>query len=173
MKAKQNFSGFLSSYSETARKLCAGLCMACAALVLFFAWSAKITARFPVLGAGENPDFVGTQSAQAATLSDSGFTKGLAESIKDAVGVLKDSIFFPNKPAEPGTTSTSESEPLHELFNTISDEPSAPEESTVNISSHPSTSLVSGAEGQSTSVQENDAPPSDEPLPPIENLPVP
>ena len=177
MKQEQNFSGFLSSYSETTRKWCAVLCMTCAALALFFAWSAKITASFPVLGAGEdaNAEQRIEEISQAAGIPAGGFTHGLAESIKDVVGVLKDSIFSANKLTATGlgTTSASEPESLHELFDKVSNESSAGGESTTSISSDVSTVPAPGAEDQSTLVQQDNAPPSDEPLPPIEDLPVP
>lgn len=131
MKQKKDFPGLLSSYSETARKFFAGVCMACAATALFFAWSAKITARFPVLG----PDIgVARESADISqTVPPSGaLTKGLTESIKDAVGVLKDSVFSARPPGEPGASSASSSESLHELFNKVSDDERADGEATTS-----------------------------------------
>ena len=150
----QQIINFIASSSERSRRIIAGIAVGLAGIMLFFAWTAGVSARLPLLGSEFDPLTDSTGSPQAITpLTDAGDgeqsraaavspVKGLIDSFQDLV-----QLFHKEYPAIPDSSSAASStpaRPIDDLFDTIADE--TPE-----------------TDSETASASEN--------LPPIEDLP--
>ncbi len=131
----QKILQLITSTSERSRKIIAGITVGIAGIMLFFAWTAGVSTRLPLLGsefqlpARTEPDSrlsLESSGGQATTLTSGEQSraaavspvKGLFDSFQDLV-----QLFSKEYPAIPDSSSAaSSSQPINELFNKISDE---------------------------------------------------
>lgn len=135
----QKITNFIASSSEHTRKIIAGITLALAGILLFFAWTAGVSARLPLLGSEfDNLSALPTTSAPQETqpqdngasvpstsLGRQGATavspmKGLIDSFQDLVRLFRGE--YPAVSNSSSVASSSSARPIDELFNKISDE---------------------------------------------------
>lgn len=133
-------TNFIASSSEHTRKIIAGIILALAGILLFFAWTAGVSARLPLLGSEfDNLSALPTAPAPQETqpqdngalvpstsLGRQGATavspmKGLIDSFQDLVRLFRGEE-YPAVSNSSSVASSSSARPIDELFNKISDE---------------------------------------------------
>ena len=138
----QKILQFILAISERGRKIIAGITVGLAGIMLFFAWTAGVSARLPLLGSEFDPstfardepsnseqsalstDASGGEQSRAAAVSP---VKGLINSFQDLV-----QLFHKEYPAIPDSSSATSSpaQPIDDLFENIAGEAPATDATT-------------------------------------------
>lgn len=124
----QKIFNLIASSSERSRKIIAGIAVALAGIMLFFAWTAGVSARLPLLGSGFDASsaIAQTQPGEAPIASNATAIspmKGLIESFHDLAGLFHGE--YPAIPDSSSAASFTPARPVDDLFNKISDEPTS------------------------------------------------
>jgi hypothetical protein len=165
---------FIISRSEHTRKIIAGTGVAIAGIMLFFAWTAGVSARLPLLGSEFNPltdSTPLTSSGQAISQPLQSFggqaatvvspIKGLIESLSDMANLFRSQYSGVSDMPSTSVSSSPSQPPIDELFNSIGDTEQA----------SPSPTSI----GAETPIGNSDTIAGAEPIPPpaspLDNLP--
>lgn len=133
----RNIINFITSRSEHTRKVIAGTGVAIAGVLLFFAWTAGVSARLPLLGSEFDPSAIargepsnseqsipstGAESGEQSRATTVSPMKGLIESFQDLAKLFRGE--YPAAASNISSSSTPAA-PIDGLFNKISDETQA------------------------------------------------
>lgn len=124
----QKILNFIASSSERSRKIIAGITLGIAGIMLFFAWTAGVSGRLPLLGSEFDPSIPASRDSEQATAALSETpraaavspVKGLIDSFQDLV-----QLFHEEYPAIPDSSSAASStpvRPIDDLFDNIAEE---------------------------------------------------
>ncbi|MBI3442263.1 MAG: hypothetical protein HY007_00615 [Candidatus Sungbacteria bacterium] len=135
----QKIFNFIASRSEHTRKVIAGIALCIGGVMLFFAWTAGVSARLPLLGSEFDLSIIQTSGNQdQPTIPASAAQgnepsriispiQGLMESWRDLVRLFRGEYPAASSASLTNASSSpSQSQPIDELFNKMGDEPQPP-----------------------------------------------